>query len=132
MIALPEEARYFHECFFSQPLDEPLIDRYVAANRLCIPQLDDRSAAILDRIVSSRLDIEAIELVFRRRCPHNFLTKKIQILFYLLEVRSAYYHRFINDEPNFSKALRSLIACALRAGVKFLKGKYLVWKYDLV
>jgi hypothetical protein len=32
------------------------------------------------------------------RRPDNFLTKKIQVLFYLVEVRSAYYHRFINNE----------------------------------
>jgi SAM-dependent methyltransferase len=129
---LADEARYIHNSFFSEPLDQTVIDRYVAANRLCIPQLDDRRAEIIDRIVSTRLDLEAIELVFRLRQPDNLLTKKIQILFYLVEVRSAYYRRFINDDANFSLALRSLAGSALGAVWKFLKGRYLVWKYKLV
>ena len=132
MITLADEARYFHNSFFSQPLDPAVIDRYIAANRLCIPQVDGYGATIIDRIVSGRLDLEAIELVFRLRLPDNLLTKKIQILFYLLEVRSAYYQRFINNEANFPLALRSLAGSALSAGMKFVKGRYLVWKYDLV
>ena len=132
MTTLADEALYFHNSLFSQPLDPMVIERYVAANRLCIPQLDSRSAVIIDRIISARLDLEAIEMVFRLRQPDNFLTKKIQILFYLLEVRSAYYQRFINNEANFPLALRSLAGSALAAAWKFLKGRYLIWKHHLV
>src|SRR3954466_6937101 len=99
-ITLAEEVRYIHDCFFSQPLDPAVIERYVAANRLCLPDLDSRSAAIVDRIVTKRLDLEAIEVVLRRWRPNNFLTKKVQILFYLLEVRSDYYDRFINAQDD--------------------------------
>jgi hypothetical protein len=73
MTTLADEARYFHDCFFSQSLDAAVIDRYAAANQLCIPELDERSARTIDRIVSGGLDLEAIELVFRLRRPDNFL-----------------------------------------------------------
>jgi hypothetical protein len=129
---LADEARYFHGCFFSQPLEQAVIDRYVAANQLCIPQLDESSAAAVDRIVSGGLDLEAIEMVFRFRQPDNFLTKKIQILFYLLEVRSTYYEYFVNQDAGFWVAVLSLGRSALGAAFKYLKGKYLVWRYSLV
>lgn len=132
MTTLADEALYFHNSLFSQPLDPAVIERYIAANRLCILELDECHAAIIDKIVTARLDLEAIEMVFRLRQPDNFLTKKMQILFYLLEVRSAYYHRFINNEANFSLALRSLVSTALAGALKLLKGRYLIWKYDLV
>ena len=132
MTTLADEALYFHNSLFSQPLDPAVIERYVAANRLCIPQLDERKAAIIDRIVSAGLDLEAIEMVFRLRQPDNFLTKKIQILLYLIEVRSDYYQRFINSEANFPLALRSLAGTALAGVLKFLKGTYLIWKHHLV
>ena len=111
-----------------------MIDRYTAANQLCIPALDDaeRRNAISIGLCGCNLDLEAIELVFRHRRRDNVLTKKIQILFYLLEVRSAYYERFINREPRFPSALWTLARSAAGTVFKFLKGKYLVWKYELV
>ena len=127
-----DEARYFHGCFFRQPLDQAVIDRYSAANQLCIPALDDASAATIDRIVGGKLDAEAIELVFRHRRRDNVLTKKIQILFYLLEARSAYYGDFINTEARFPAALLTLARLAANTVCKFVKGKYLIWKYELV
>jgi hypothetical protein len=131
-ITLADEVRYFHGCFFPQPLDQVLIDRYAAANQLCIPPLDESSAATIDRIVSGKLDLEAIELVFRHRQRDNFLTKKIRILFYLLEARSAYYGHFINREARFPAALWTLARSAAGTAFKFVKGKYLIWKYELV
>ncbi len=114
-----DEARYFHRCFFRQPLDQAVIDRYAAANQLCIPALDDASAATIDRIVGGNLDVEAIELVFRhRRLRDNVLTKKIQILFYLLEARSAYYGDFINTEARFPAALLTLARSAAGHGAQ--------------
>jgi hypothetical protein len=132
MTTLADEARYLHDCFFSQPLDQAVVERYVAAHDLCIPRLDEAQARTIDRIVSAGLDAEAIELVFRRRQPDNFLTKKIQILFYLVEVRSSYYEYFVNQEAGFRVALRRLVQSALGAAGKYLKGTYLIWRHSLV
>jgi len=128
---LPEEVRHFHDTFFAQTLDQSVIDRYVAAHRYCLPNVDARALATIDTIVSSALDVEAIELVFRLRRRDNVLTKKIQILFYLVEVRAQYYGDFVGETQGQAQALRRILLASVSTVFKFLKGKYLVWKFDL-
>lgn len=131
MTTLPEEVRHFHDTFFARPLDQSVIDRYVAAHQYCLPSVDARALATIDTIVSSALDVEAIELVFRLRRRDNVLTKKIQILFYLVEVRAQYYGDFVGETQGQAQALRRILLASVSTVFKFLKGKYLVWKFDL-
>ena len=131
MTTLPEEVRYFHDTFFARTLDQSVIDRYVAAHQYCLPIVDARALATIDTIVSSALDVEAIELVFRLRRRDNVLTRKIQILFYLVEVRAQYYGDFVGETQNRGQALRRMLLAGVSTAFKFLKGKYLVWKFDL-
>lgn len=131
MTTLPEEVRHFHDTFFARTLDQSVIDRYVAAHQYCLPDVDARALATIDTIVSSALDVEAIELVFRLRRRDNVLTKKIQILFYLVEVRAQYYGDFVGETQGQAQALRRILLASVSTVFKFLKGKYLVWKFDL-
>lgn len=131
MTTLPEEVRHFHDTFFARTLDQSVIDRYVAAHQYCLPSVDARALATIDTIVSSALDVEAIELVFRLRRRDNVLTKKIQILFYLVEVRAQYYGDFVGETQGQAQALRRILLASVSTVFKFLKGKYLVWKFDL-
>lgn len=131
MTTLPEEVRHFHDTFFARTLDQSVIDRYVAAHQYCLPNVDARALATIDTIVSSALDVEAIELVFRLRRRDNVLTKKIQILFYLVEVRAQYYGDFVGETQGRAQALRRILLASVSTVFKFLKGKYLVWKFDL-
>jgi len=128
---LPEEVRHFHDTFFARTLDQSVIDRYVAAHQHCLPAANDRALATIDTIVSSALDAEAIELVFRLRRPDNVLTRKIQILFYLVEVRAQYYDDFLRDPRDRGQALRGLLGSGLSTVLKYLKGRYLIWRFDL-
>jgi hypothetical protein len=128
---LPEEVRHFHDTFFAQPLDQSIIDRYVAAHHHCLPDVDARSLAAIDTIVASALDVEAIELVFRLRRRDNVLSKKLQILFYIVEVRAQYYGDFVGETEGRGPALRGILRASLSTVFKFLKGKYLVWKFGL-
>ena len=131
MTTLPEEVRHFHDTFFARTLDQSVIDRYVAAHRYCLPGVDARAQATIDTIVSSALDVEAIEMVFRLRRRDNVLTQKIQILFYLVEVRAQYYGDFVGETQDRGQALRRILPAIVKTVFKFLKGKYLVWKFDL-
>ena len=128
---LRKEARYLHSCFFPKDLPAEVVDRYVAANmQYCGP-----SGGLMETIVARNLDAEAIELVLRSRESRGVLTKKIRILFYLLEVRSEYYPAFLGragkNEPRFC-AVMGLLYGVLQTAAKYLKGAYLVRKHGLI
>ena len=129
---MAREARYFHSLFFPGDIPDEVVDRYVAANEMRLGELDDRSLRLVERIVSTRLDAEAIELVLRRGKRNDILTKKIQILFYLLEVRAHYYPYFVNERASFFRGSGALLLSVLKTFRQLLKGKYLIWKHDLV
>ena len=130
--ALEREASYFHALFFRRQIPEVVISRYVAANNLCFPTLDARDRKMVETIVTLRLDAEAIELAMRFRRGSGVLTRKIQILFFLVEVRSAYYGCFVNQTPGLWRALLRLFGSSVQAVWKGGKGCYLVWRYGFV
>ena len=130
--ALEQEARYLHARFFGRPLPEVVVARYVDANQLCFPNLSGRDRALLRQVIASRLDPEALELVLRWRKRTPVLTRKIQILFYLLEVRSEYYPYFVNQKPGRARAVAHLALALLRTAWKAVKGAVLVWRYGFV
>jgi hypothetical protein len=130
--ALESEVRHFHALFFHRPLPGPVVDRYVAANHLCFPVLDPKAREMVATIVARRLDAEAIELALRLRKGNRVLTRKIQILFYLVEVRSEYYGDFINRLPGWWRAVLRLFGAVVRTAWKGATGLYLVWRYGFV
>jgi hypothetical protein len=130
--ALEREARYLHGLFFRRRIPEAVKDRYVAANHLCFPVLDARDCRMVETIVARRLDAEAIELAMRLRRGSGVLTRKIQILFFLVEVRSVYYGDFVNQTPGLWRALLRLFVSSVQTVWKVAKGWYLVWRYGLV
>jgi SAM-dependent methyltransferase len=129
--SLRNEARYLHSCFFAHDAPAEVVDRYVAANMLYCAA----PGKLTNTIVAQRLDAEAIELVLRSRGRCDILTKKLQILFYLVEVRSENYPAFFGpagkDEPWF-RATGGLLYGLLQTAAKYLKGAYLVRKHGLI
>ncbi len=122
------EARYLHRAFFGNDPPSEVVDRYIAANLICRCETD----ALTREIVARRLDAEAIELTMRLRHGPTILTRKIRMLFYLLEARSAYYPFFIGAEESSARALSGVLYAVLRTVVKYVKGAYLVRKHGLV
>ena len=90
-----------------------------------------RDGKMVENIVKRGLDAEAIELAMRLTHRSSALTRKIQILFYLVEVRSAYYGDFVNQRPGLWRAVVPLLA-SLQTAWKGAKGRYLVWSYGFV
>jgi hypothetical protein len=131
-LALEREAGYLHACFFRRPIPEAVTRRYVAADAVCFPGVDARNREMVETIVAHRLDAEAIELALRLRRGSGVLTRKIQILFYLVEVRSAYYDDFVNQTPGLCRALLRLAGSSARTAWKLGKGWYLVRRYGFV
>ena len=123
---LATEARYLHSSFFGDNAPDDVINRYVTANILCCPA----PGSLTDTIVARRLDAEAVELFLRwRNKDSRILTKKIRIIFYLVEVRSEYYPAFfgkaVHNETRFRAAL-GLLSALPQTAWKYLKGAYLV------
>jgi hypothetical protein len=129
---LEREVSYLHRQFFHSAPPPEVIQRYIAANRLCMPAPDESARRLISTVVSRRLDSEAIELVLRLRRRSPILTKKIQILFYLVEVRSAYYTYFLCHGSSVSRAAVELFASVTQTCWKLIKGAYLVRRHGLV
>lgn len=126
---LADEARFLHDSLFSQPLDERIVERYQAAHGSLFP---NESTPTVARIVALRLDVEAVEFALRRRhaCPE--LTRKVQILSYLVEVRADYQDDFIARKHEPVRAILVLLWRMPCAAWKLVKGECLVRFYGLL
>jgi hypothetical protein len=125
---LAKEAQYLHLAFFRCDPPPEVTARYIAANELCCPEPDE----VTGRMVALGLDVEAVELALRVRRGPTILTKKIRILFYLLEVRSAYYSYFVGDDESLPRAGLGLFSSVVQTALKYLKGAYLIRRHGLI
>jgi hypothetical protein len=128
--SLADEARHLHACLFQLPLDPIVISRYEAAHRQLFA--DEAQSVVVATVVARRLDAEAVEFALRRRGAGRQLTRKLQVICYLVEVRSAYYSQFVNTGSSRLRAVASLLAATLSCAWKRLKGEYLVRRHGLV
>jgi len=119
----------FYRFFFLDPAPPEVVDRYVSANFHCFG--DSVADPAADAVVRHRLDPEAVELVMRSH-GSSLLTRKIQILFYLAEVRADHYPHFAASGESLSGAILCMSVSVFRSGWKFVKGQYLVRRYRLV
>jgi hypothetical protein len=125
---LREEARRFHAALFGEEVPAELEEAYVRAHRYyCREQTDEVDIAT---IVARKLDVEALELVLRRKRPT--LTRKLRLLLYLAEVRPSCYRRFVNEDDRPLRAWLSLGGAVLRTGFKYFKGRFLLRRHRLV
>ncbi len=130
ILTLAEEVVYLHDAlFYPIAIHASVVERYQDAHRLLFP---GQSPLAVSRIVSRRLDVEAVEIALRRRraCPE--VTRKIQILCYLVEIRSPYQERFIALHREPVRAVASLMSCLISTIWKACKGECLVRLHGLV
>jgi hypothetical protein len=141
--SLAEEARHLHACLFAAPIDAVVIARYEVAHASACPSAakgvghalacpGTLRSSVVAKVVSRRLDAEAVEFALRRRGQGQELTRKMQILCYLVEVRPEYFNEFVNTEPSRFRAWAVLANAALRSAWKWLKGEYLIRRHGLV
>lgn len=129
---LLREAEYFCHKIFGCAIPQEVAERYAKAWLHCFPSTDLEFQAKLDSLVRDRRDIEAIEIVLRYRNPDNLLSKKIKILFYLLEVRAEFLPRFVNFENRTFLAYRQLFGALFYTAWKVFKGHVLGRRYGLL
>ena len=128
---LSREAEVFHQAIFGKPVPAEIRDAFITANKLLLNDPTKTAPVKIDLIVERSLDVEAIEFALRRKNPQNLLTKKLLILCYLAESRSAYFKTFVNEENQPVKAFIKLSGTTLRSVYKLLKGHLLIRIYGV-
>jgi hypothetical protein len=88
-------------------------------------------STLIQKLVSKKIDVEAVEVAWRLRDPRNPLTLKLQILCYLAEVKSRQMPRFVNLKPGFSRGVAQLMLSTAWGLIKFVKGRFLIWRHGL-
>ena len=129
---LSRQADFLHEKIFGRPILEDIRAEFVSANIKLLKDAPGLASVNIDLILQRSMDVEAIEFALRRRNPQNLLTKKLLILCYLAESRSAYYTDFVNEQPRPIGAFISLSLQTCRSMYKLLKGLWLIRMYDVV
>jgi hypothetical protein len=87
-------------------------------------------AARFTEAVRRGWDLEALELALRLRDKDNALTKKVNILFYLMETRPEGFPLFVNTDRAPLRAWMRLTAETLRSAYKLLKGWVLLRRLE--
>jgi len=128
------ESIYFAKFFFSKEIADAAIMQYISGNQKIFLQDNNYTiqSSYIEQIVSNKADIEAIEYAWRLRDRQNILTKKIRIVFYILEVKSDYLSLFVNTKKSFLSSAAIIFLSALKSVYKLYKGKFLLRKYGIV
>lgn len=118
------EGQRLYECFLARseaPSD--LLQKYAAA---CAALRFERDA-LTDRLVASRSDLAAVELVRRRRDPRNGLTVRALLLLSLAEARPDCAEAFLLQSPSALGGWLVLMAAPLLTAYRWVKGTLLLW-----
>lgn len=132
--SLENEVQYLAHFFFKKEVNDLTVKRYQSANETIFSETLDlaRQQSHVDKLVNAKVDLEAIEYAWRIKNQENILSKKMQILFYLLESNSDFYPTFINPQDSHYKGIFSLITALFTSIYKLLKGKLLLGHYEIL
>ena len=126
---LQEEAAWLHASLFpGRSMNHLVAARYASAWNDCFGA--GRGAELTRRLLSAKPDAEAVEYALRLRAGPNLLTRKIQVLLFLVEARGEYLGQFVPLESARHPYWR-LAACGVRSLSKLLKGLLAVRRLDL-
>ena len=129
---LSREAEFFHKRIFDRPVPDRIRADYISANETLLKDTSNLSRVRIELILERSMDVEAIEFALRRSIPQNILTKKLLILCYLAESRKDYFATFVNEQHQPFRAFFELSLHTFRSLYKLLKGRCLIWIYDVV
>lgn len=113
------------QIFDASPSAAQLV-QYRLANAQAFGPADEADLAWVREAVAKARDLEALELVLRVSHPDNVLSKKIQILSFLVEATPAGFPHFVRTHDARLQAWASLALSAFRSLYKFVKGQGLL------
>ena len=124
---LREEARHLHAALFQEEIPAELEEGYVRAHDYYCQEPDGID---ITAIVARKLDVEALELVLRRKRPA--LTRKLRMLLYLAEARPSHSPRLVNESDRPVRGWISLCRAVLQTGFKYVQGRVLLRRHRVV
>jgi len=128
---LKKEVLYLYNFIFNKNPTTKVINEYINAH---LSLFKDNPITIqkIELIEKKKLDIESIEYYLRLTNKSNMLSIKFHILLYIAETKATNFYLFYNYKSNrFSFILKSPFKI-IRSIFKFLKGKYLNWRFKIV
>jgi hypothetical protein len=127
---LYSEADYLHRCFFGEPADEMLLDRYARAHdRYGIEGGQD--LWLMKMVMTHYLDAEAVEYVLWLKNRNNLLTRKVEILHFLAECQPRHSTVFFNDKDKGLNAWLDIMRVLTDTLRYLVVGRKLVRRYGL-
>lgn len=125
---LLEEAERIHRALFRRPMPPLVGERYVAAHAFHCTGTED--SARIQRVLREGLDLEAVEYALRRRDPS--ITRKVQILLYVVETLPRYQDDLLNDRDRRLEGWTRLAAATFRSLWKLIKGRTVARRHGLL
>ena len=122
--SVEQECRLLARQVFGLTPSEPCIASYRDANIVVFGPEAQRDVMHRRIAEAARLgwDLEALEFALRLRDKSGPLTKKLNILFYLIETTPAGFTLFVNSRRSVTRAWWSLSVQTFRSVYKLLKG----------
>ena len=130
--ALEREAAFFYRTLFGGEVSADICQRYTEAHHHYGLWPDRGQETTVCRVIRGGLDAEAVEVSLRQHVDWHLLTRKMRVIIYLAETSGWHDTVFLNRECRPLTAYWALFFGGLRTGYKRVKGRYLVWRYDLV
>ena len=125
--ALAREFHYLARLIFCIDPKPGLAENYAKANAIVFLGADTgRIQKLMGEAIDRKCDLEALEIASRMKNKSNFLTQKIQILFYLMETQPDYFSLFVNRKGSAFKAYLLLCFQTSRSLYKLIKGALLL------
>ena len=107
---------------------------YLRANKFIFshaPNINDQ-LIIIEKIIHDKMDVVALEFVWRLKHPDNALSKKIKILYYIVESNKHFINDFVNLSTQHRTPKVSISMELVRSAYYYLKGRCLLRRLGIV
>ncbi len=120
------EAQRLYYALFKKPAPELTRLRFIAASQSVFASVHPQEKAIYETALKNVSDLEALEIAARRTKRLPLLSAKMALIIYLAETLPDHQHYFVNERTSFLSGLCAIIKGAMKTGLKFVKGLYLL------
>ena len=126
----------FDAFFFKRDITPPdsIKTLYLRANEFIFTHSSDihDHLTIVEKIIHDKMDVVALEFVWRLKYPENALSKKIKILYYIVESHKHFTNDFVNLNSQHRTPKVSIAVELVRSAYRYLKGRYLLRRLEVV
>ncbi len=119
------EAQQIYSVLFPGKIPSDLRARFEKASWIIAQNHTEEERAEYQRVVHGAADLEAIELVCRRRKRLPILSDHVVLMSFLAETLPGHYGHYVDPGTGRIKAYFALAGSLFRSAVKYAKGVFL-------